>query len=76
MLAADLVSLIAAVLLYFLALGAVRGFAFFLGLSTLIDIVMTWTFTRPAVMLLAQGERTGEARFLGLGAARGAEVPA
>ena len=65
-LAADLVSLIAAVLLYFLALGAVRGFAFFLGLSTLIDIAMTWTFTRPAVMLLGQGTRTGEARFLGL----------
>lgn len=67
-LAADLVSLIAAVLLYFLALGAVRGFAFFLGLSTLIDILLTWTFTRPAVMLLAEGERTGEAKFLGLNA--------
>ncbi|MEI7745950.1 MAG: protein translocase subunit SecD [Actinomycetota bacterium] len=65
-LAADLVSLIAAVLLYFLALGAVRGFAFFLGLSTLLDIAMTWTFTRPAVMLLGQSDRSGQAGFLGL----------
>ena len=47
-LAADTVSLLAAVLLYFLAVGSVQGFAFFLGLSTILDIVVTWFFTRPA----------------------------
>jgi preprotein translocase subunit SecD len=53
-LAADLVSLIAAVLLYLIAVGSVRGFAFFLGLSTLMDIIITWYFTRPTVMLLGR----------------------
>ena len=47
-LAADTVSLLAAVLLYLIAVGDVRGFAFFLGLSTIIDIFITWYFTRPA----------------------------
>jgi preprotein translocase subunit SecD len=56
-LAADLVSLLAAVLLYLIAIGSVRGFAFFLGLSTLLDILVTWFFTRPLVILL--GRRSG-----------------
>jgi preprotein translocase subunit SecD len=38
-LAADFVSLLAAVLLYWLAVGEVKGFAFFLGLSTILDVV-------------------------------------
>ena len=53
-LAADTVSLLAAVLLYLIAVGDVRGFAFFLGLSTLMDIVITWYFTRPLVVLLGR----------------------
>jgi preprotein translocase subunit SecD len=56
-LAADFVSLLAAVLLYFIAVDTVKGFAFFLGLSTLMDVCITWYFTRPLVMLL--GRRTG-----------------
>jgi preprotein translocase subunit SecD len=56
-LAADFVSLLAAVLLYLIAVGSVRGFAFFLGLSTLLDVLMTWYFTRPMVILL--GRRSG-----------------
>ena len=56
-LAADFVSLLAAVLLYFIALGDVRGFAFFLGLSTILDISITCFFTRPAVILLGRSER-------------------
>jgi len=51
-LAADTVSLLAAILLYLIAVGDVRGFAFFLGLSTLMDVFMTWYFTRPLVILL------------------------
>lgn len=53
-LAADTVSLLAAVLLYMIAVGDVRGFAFFLGLSTLMDVVITWYFTRPLVILLGR----------------------
>jgi preprotein translocase subunit SecD len=57
-LAADTVSLLAAILLYLIAVGDVRGFAFFLGLSTLMDVFITWYFTRPLVILL--GRRTNE----------------
>jgi preprotein translocase subunit SecD len=53
-LAADTVSLLAAVLLYVIAVGDVKGFAFFLGLSTIMDIVITWYFTRPLVILLGR----------------------
>ncbi|MHB8671809.1 MAG: protein translocase subunit SecD [Acidimicrobiales bacterium] len=65
-LAADLVSLIGAVLLYFLSVGAVRGFAFFLGLSTLLDLVTAYVFTRPAVILLGRNRLFTEARWLGV----------
>ena len=53
-LTADTVRLLAAVLLYIIAVGDVRGFAFFLGLSTLMDILITWYFTRPLVVLLGR----------------------
>ena len=48
-LAADIVSLIGAGVLWYLTVGSVRGFAFFLGLSTLLDLVVAYFFTRPAV---------------------------
>ncbi len=67
-LAADFVSLLAAVILYLVALGAVRGFAFFLGLSTIIDIVLTYYFTRPAVYLLGRSERAAHANRMGVSA--------
>ncbi len=53
-LAADTVSLLAALLLYIIAVGDVRGFAFFLGLSTILDVAITWYFTRPLVILLGR----------------------
>lgn len=53
-LAADTVSLLAAILLYIIAVGDVKGFAFFLGLSTLMDVIITWYFTRPLVILLGR----------------------
>jgi len=53
-LAADFVSLLAALVLYFLSVGAVRGFAFVLGLTTLIDVMVAFLFTRPMVSLLAR----------------------
>ena len=48
-LAADAVSLLAAVVLYIFAAGVVQGFAFALGLSTLIDLVVFFWFTKPLV---------------------------
>ena len=52
-LAADAVSLLAAVVLYIFAIGVVKGFAFALGLSTIIDIVVFFWFTKPMVSWLA-----------------------
>ena len=49
---ADFASLIAAILLYVLAIGPVRGFAFYLGLSTLLDLIASWFFMRPATRVL------------------------
>jgi preprotein translocase subunit SecD len=51
---ADSVSLIAAGLLYWLTVGSVRGFAFYLGLATLLDLLAAYFFMRPAVSLLAR----------------------
>jgi len=53
-LAADTVSLLAAVVLYIFATGVVRGFAFALGLSTLIDLAVFFWFTHPMVSWLAR----------------------
>lgn len=58
-LTADTVSLLAALLLWWLAVGPVRGFAMALGLATLVDVVVAYFFTRPAVALLA-GSSLGE----------------
>jgi preprotein translocase subunit SecD len=60
-LAADAVSLLGAAILYFISVGPVKGFALFLGISTILDVVLTYTFTRPFVILLGQrrgGEQT------------------
>jgi len=62
-LAADTVSLLAAVLLYLIAVGDVRGFAFFLGLSTLMDVFITWYFTRPLVILLGRRDTQGTSKL-------------
>jgi preprotein translocase subunit SecD len=51
---ADVVSLIAAVILYFLAVGGVRGFAFTLGLTTLIDLIVIFVFTKPMMSILSK----------------------
>jgi preprotein translocase subunit SecD len=53
-LVADFVSIIAAVLLYFFAVGGVRGFAFTLGLTTLIDLAVVFWFTKPLMTVLAR----------------------
>ncbi len=64
---ADVVSLIAAVLLYWLTVGAVRGFAFYLGLATILDLIISWMFMRPALAWLARRDAVEEnPRLLGL----------
>jgi preprotein translocase subunit SecD len=64
---ADVASLIGATLLYLLTIGSVRGFALYLGLATVLDLVASWFFMRPAVRLLARSERlTGRPALLGL----------
>jgi preprotein translocase subunit SecD len=65
-LAADLVSLIGATLLYLLAVGSVRGFAFFLGLSTLLDILVAYFFMHPLVSIIGRSPRFSGAGWLGV----------
>ncbi len=52
-LAADAVNLLAAIVLYVLAASNVRGFAFTLGVTTLIDLAVVFLFTHPLVAILA-----------------------
>ena len=71
---ADVVSLIAAVLLYLLTVGAVRGFAFYLGLATILDLIISWMFMRPALAWLARRAAVVEnPTLLGLPATGGAQ---
>ena len=55
-LVADFVSLIAAVLLYIFSVGGVRGFAFTLGLTTIIDLIIIFLFTKPALVLISRSK--------------------
>jgi preprotein translocase subunit SecD len=76
-LVADTVSFLAALLLYILAIGDVKGFAFTLGLTTLVDVVVVFLFTKPMVTLLARTKFFGQGHKLsGLDPARlGARSP-
>ena len=70
-LAADFVSFLAAVVLYLLSVGSVRGFAFTLGLTTLIDVAVVFLFTKPLVTILARTKFFGQGhRLSGLSADR------
>ena len=71
-LAADAVSFLGAAILYEISIGDVKGFALFLGISTLLDIVVTYFFTRPFVILL--GRRRGLEDTGRMGMARGLGV--
>ena len=65
-LAADTVSFLGALVLWWLTVGSVRGFAFFLGLSTLCDVIIAYFFTRPAVLLLARSKFLQGRKILGV----------
>lgn len=70
-LAADFVSFLAAVVLYYLSVGSVRGFAFTLGLTTLIDVGVAFLFTRPLVAwLAARPWMSSQSRFTGVSTSR------
>lgn len=64
--AADMVSFLAAAVLWFLTVGSVRGFAFFLGISALTDLTITYFFTRSAVLLFARSKRVQGRKILGI----------
>jgi preprotein translocase subunit SecD len=70
-LVADFVTASAAVILFFLAVGPVRGFALTLGLATLVDVLVAYFYTRSAVVLLARTKLFSEGRFIGMRQALG-----
>jgi preprotein translocase subunit SecD len=72
-LAADLVSLIGAGVLYWLAIGSVRGFALYLGLSTILDLLVAYFFMHPIVSLMARNPEL--VRMRGIGLAAGLDAP-
>jgi preprotein translocase subunit SecD len=72
---ADAVSLLAAVVLYLVSIGDVRGFAFTLGMSTLSDLFIVFFFTKPLLSLVARRKAfdSGKA-WTGVGRARSGAV--
>jgi preprotein translocase subunit SecD len=74
MLVADTSAFMGAAVLYLLTVGPVRGFAFFLGLSTVLDVVVTWFFMRPLTVLISRNKVFTSNRFFGV--ARGVGAPA
>jgi preprotein translocase subunit SecD len=74
-LSADLTSLIGALTLYFLTVGSVRGFAFFLAMSTGLDMIVSYFFTRPLVSWLASRGTFGGGAAIRAGSAGGVLKP-
>jgi preprotein translocase subunit SecD len=74
-LSADTVSFLAAAILYYFASADVKGFAFTLGMSTILDIIVVFLFTHPIVAMLSRSRAFGSARFTGLDSVRGAPSP-
>src|SRR6478735_11879265 len=75
-LASKAVNLLAALVLYFVAVGNVRGFAFTLGLTAIADLIVVFMFTHPTLQLLARTRFFGEGhKFSGLDPERLGAVP-
>jgi preprotein translocase subunit SecD len=74
--AADIVTGLAAAILYVTAVSQVRGFALTLGVATALDLFVVWFFKRPTVFLIARSDRLVKMRGFGLtsGVAGDAEV--
>jgi preprotein translocase subunit SecD len=81
---ADMSSLIGAGVLYWLSVGPVRGFAFYLGVATLLDLISAYFFLRPGVAVLSRSSQGEHPRRFGIPvddlaeptAPRGGRVPA
>ncbi|MCP2166628.1 protein translocase subunit SecD [Goodfellowiella coeruleoviolacea] len=71
-LSADMVSFLASAVLYVLAVGQVKGFAFTLGMSTVLDLVVVFLVTHPLVALTARSKTLSSPKLSGLGAVRAA----
>ncbi len=67
---ADLVSIFASAILFWLSVGSVKGFALYLGLTTLCDLIVCWFFTRPATILFTRRAAVERGNILGLGGAK------
>jgi preprotein translocase subunit SecD len=67
-LSADAVSFLAAAVLYVLAVGQVKGFAFTLGMSTVLDLIVVFLVTHPLVAYASRSKMLSSPRFSGLGA--------
>jgi preprotein translocase subunit SecD len=75
-LASKAVNVLAAVVLYFVAVGNVRGFAFTLGLTAIADLIVVFMFTHPTMVLLARTKFFGEGhKWSGLDTTRLGAVP-
>ncbi len=71
---ANMASLIGAVLLYVLTVGSVRGFALFLAIGTVLDMIASYWFMRPLVLFLAKSKRIGHRpALLGVGTREGSQ---
>ncbi|MET0133493.1 MAG: protein translocase subunit SecD [Kibdelosporangium sp.] len=68
-LSADAVLFLSAAVLYVLAVGQVRGFAFTLGMSTVLDLIVVFLVTHPLVALMSRSKRLSSPKLVGLGAA-------
>jgi preprotein translocase subunit SecD len=73
-LAANITAFIGAALLFWLTVGAVRGFAFMLGLATMLDVITAYFFTQPLVALLAHNRFFTESRWFGVARGLGAPI--
>lgn len=61
---ADAVSMLSAIILFILAIGSIKGFAFTLGLTTIIDVAVVFFFTKPLMSLLGRTEFFGQGHRL------------
>ncbi len=71
--AADIVTGIAAAVLYFTAVSSVRGFALTLGVATALDLFVVYFFKRPTVFLIARSSKLSKMKGFGLASATGAD---
>ncbi|TQM79662.1 preprotein translocase subunit SecD [Saccharothrix saharensis] len=73
-LSADMVSFLASAILYVLAVGQVKGFAFTLGMSTVLDLIVVFLVTHPLVAMVSKSKRLSNPKLSGLGGAAQAGV--